>query len=197
MRDETVRSVWEIETRDGGGGVARAVADWASGRVTKGEGTEDENVVPRTVSAGAMVELREITKDTVRAVCGLQVAPAQRRFVAPNAVSLAEALFEPHAWYRAVVTDGLAVGFAMLYLDTEIADYSLWRLMIADGLQGRGYGRSALDLIVAHVRALPGATRLLVSWVPGPGSPEPFYLRFGFEPTGEIESGEIVAALPL
>lgn len=51
--------------------------------------------------------------------------------------------------------------------------------------------------MAAHVRTLPGATRLLVSRVPGSGSPEPFYLGLGFEPTGEIESGEVVAALTL
>ena len=197
LDDETVRAVFEIEAGGGGGRVADAVAEWASARVAAGEEAGSGDVVPRTVSAGAVVELREITKDTVRAVCGLHVAPAQRRFVAPNAVSLAEALFEPHAWYRAIVADGFPVGFAMLYVDVETTDYFLWRLMIADGLQGRGYGRGALDLIAAHVRRLPGATRLLVSWVPGPGSPEPFYLGLGFQPTGEIEAGGIVAALPL
>jgi hypothetical protein len=39
------------------------------------------------------VTLREITSGTVNAVLKLSVAPEQQRFVAPNAVSLAEALF--------------------------------------------------------------------------------------------------------
>ena len=35
----------------------------------------------------------------------------------------------------------------------------------------------------------------MTSWVPGDGSPEGFYLGFGFEPTGEIEDGELVGRL--
>ena len=37
----------------------------------------------------------------------------------------------------------------------------------------------------------------LVSWQPGPGGPAGFYRELGFVPTGEVEDGEIVAALAL
>ena len=158
---------------------------------------------PRPVADGGVVELREVTGETVRAVCRLAVAPGQRHLVAPNAVSLAEAMFSPHAWFRAIHADGIPVGFVMLSLDPTGADnggvpeFYLWRLMIGEGHQGHGYGREAIRLIVDHVRALPGATGLLVSWVPGEGSPEPFYLGLGFVPTGEVDDGEVVARLAL
>ncbi len=48
------------------------------------------------------VSLREVTADTVRAICKLEVAPAQRGLVAPNAVSIAQAHFEPAAWFRGI-----------------------------------------------------------------------------------------------
>jgi diamine N-acetyltransferase len=48
------------------------------------------------------VELREITSETVRAICELEVTPDQRSFVAPNAVSIAEAHFTPGHWMRAI-----------------------------------------------------------------------------------------------
>lgn len=158
---------------------------------------------PRSVRDGAVLELREITHETVRAVCRLAVAPSQRHLVAPNAVSLAEALFSPHAWYRAITADGVPVGFVMLSDDPAgernagRPEYFLWRLMIADGLQGYGFGRRAVELLVDHVRTRPGATELLVSWVPGEASPEGFYLGLGFVPTGEVDEGEIVARLAL
>ena len=147
--------------------------------------------------AGGPVELRAITAETVRAICRLAVAPSQSAFVAPNAVSLAEALFEPRAWYRAIYAGETPVGFAMLSIDTGTPTYYLWRLMIADGQQRKGYGRAALAAIVDHVRPLPGATELLVSWVPAPGGPEPFYLGLGFVPTGAVHDGEVEARLPL
>jgi diamine N-acetyltransferase len=153
--------------------------------------------LPRTVAAGALVELREITFATVRAICRLEVAPAQKGFVAPNAVSIAEAHFAPTAWFRAIYADDVPVGFLMLDLDTDKAEYHLWRLMVAAGFQGRGYGRRALELAIAHVRRQPAATALLTSWVPGDGTPEPFYLGLGFVQTGEIDEGEVVGRLTL
>lgn len=174
---------------------AAGVAGWAEARRAAGEAATGRE--PRSVRDGAIVELREVTRDTVRAICILQVAPGQRGFVAPNAVSFAEALFEPKAWFRAIVADDVPVGFAMLSIDPDASEYYLWRLMIDARYQGQGFGRAALDAIVAHVRSLPGATELLVSWVPEPGGPGPFYEGLGFELTGEVDEGEVVARLRL
>jgi diamine N-acetyltransferase len=143
------------------------------------------------------VELREVTADTVRQICRLSVAPGQEDFVAPNAVSIAEAYFEPKAWFRAIYADDVPVGFIMLEDDAATAEYTLWRLMIADGFQGRGYGRRAVELLIEYVRTRPRATALMTSWVPGEGNPEPFYLKLGFVPTGEVDEGEIVGRLAL
>jgi diamine N-acetyltransferase len=157
--------------------------------------TDDPGAPPRSVVDGANVELCEITADTVRAICDLRVAPGQERFVAPNAVSIAEAHFSPLAWFRAICADGRPVGFLMLEDDPDKGEYYLWRLMIGDGFQGLGYGRRAIELLVDHVRNRPGAKELLTSWVPGEGGPAEFYRRLGFEPTGEVHDGEIVGRL--
>ena len=174
---------------------AAGVGAWAEGRRAAGEAAPSRE--PRSVAEGGTVELHEVTRETVRAVSLLQVAEGQRGLVAPNAVSFAEAMFEPKAWFRAIVVDGVPVGFVMLSIDTETAEYYLWRFMVDERYQGRGYGRAAIELVVEHVRALPGATQLLVSWVPGPGGPERFYAALGFRPTGEVEDDEVVASLPL
>ena len=185
---------------EGGPPLADTIAAWAAAREAAGEGAGDPAPTRRSVRDGAVVELREVTKDSVRAICRLQVAPSQRGFVAPNAVSFAEALFEPRAWCRAIYADDVPVGFVMLSLDPagdEGPEYFLWRLMIADGLQGLGYGRRAVELVADHVRTLPGARELLVSWVPEDGGPEDFYLGLGFERTGEVDDGEVVGRLRL
>lgn len=145
----------------------------------------------------AAVSLREVTRDTVRAVCRLQVAPGQEGLVASNAVSIAEAYFQPKAWFRAVYADEEMVGFVMLYEDPDKAEYYLWRLMIAGGHQRRGYGQQAIGLVVDRLRTLPGARELLTSCVPGEGGPRPFYERLGFIATGEVDDGEEVLRLPL
>jgi diamine N-acetyltransferase len=53
-----------------------------------------------------------------------------------------------------------------------------------------------LDQLIARLRA-EGHQRLVVSWVDAPGGPRPLYERYGFLPTGEIDDGEVVAALSL
>ncbi len=174
---------------------SEGVAGWSEGRRAAGEGAVA--TTPRSVRDGGRVELREVTRETVRAVCLLQVAVEQRGFVAPNAVSFAEAMFEPKAWFRAVVADDVPVGFVMLSVDPAAHEYYLWRFMIDVRYQSRGYGRAALIQVVEHVRTLPDATELLVSWVPAAHGPEPFYRAFGFEPTGEIDEGEVVGRLRL
>ena len=171
------------------------IAAWAAARRAGGELPEPG--VVRSVKDGAIVELREVSEDNVRAICLLQVEPDQGRFVAPNAVSLAQAMFSPLAWFRATYADDTPVGFALLSIDTEKAEYYLWRFMIDGRFQGLGYGRAAIGLIVDHIRTLPGATQLMTSWVPLPGGPEPFYRGLGFEPTGDVDDGEVVARLSL
>lgn len=143
------------------------------------------------------VELREVTAETVRAVCDLRVGPGQERFVAPNAVSIAEAHFSDKAWFRAIYAGDTPVGFIMSYEDADTPEYFMWRLMIDHRCQGRGYGRRAVELLVERVRTLPGATRLLTSYVPGPGGPAGLYHSLGFVDTGEVDGGEHVTALEL
>jgi diamine N-acetyltransferase len=143
------------------------------------------------------VELREVTGETVRDICRLKTTPEQESFVAPNAMSFAEAYFEPKAWFRAVYANETPVGFVMLYDDREARQYFLWRLMVDARHQRLGYGRAAVELVVAEVLTRPGATELKVSWIPGDGGPEVFYLRLGFVLTGEVDEGEVVARLPL
>lgn len=144
-----------------------------------------------------VVSLREVTKETVRAICNLAVAESQKGFVAPNAVSIAQAHFEPKAWFRAVYADETPVGFVMLFDDPEAPEYYLWRFMIDARYQHLGYGRLALEQVIAYVRERPGAVELLTSYVPGDGCPQPFYLKLGFQETGESEGGENVLRLAL
>jgi len=69
--------------------------------------------------------------------------------------------------------------------------------MVDAGYQGRGIGRAALQLVVDHVRGKGPFDALELSYVPGPGCPEPFYLSLGFRHTGRTDGDEVVLELPL
>lgn len=149
------------------------------------------------------VTLREISAETVRAVTRLQVRDEQAHFVASNAVSLAQALFAPEAWYRAIYAGEQLAGFVMLYDESLRAappatpQVVVWRLMVDRDFQGRGVGKAALALVVEHVRAKRIFSNLELSYVPGPGCAEPFYRKLGFVPTGKVDDGEVVLSLAI
>ena len=140
------------------------------------------------------VELREITSETVRAICELEVAAEQRSFVAPNAVSIAEAHFTPGHWMRAIYADGQPVGFVLTF-DEPSEGYFLWRFMIAEGHQRRGIGRRAIEeQVLEHWREL-GVTAARTSVVPSNTGATRLYESLGFRLTGEEEDGELVMSL--
>ncbi len=152
------------------------------------------------------VELIEITPETVRRIGQLDRAFSQRRFVSSVYESYGDALVPPmhdgtrvQPWFRAIVADGQPVGFMMVAepMPTQPHPY-LWRLMVDWRHQGRGIGRAAIG-VLAQQRAAAGATHLLLSCTAGvTGSPEPFYLRLGFERTGTVnEWGETEMIAPL
>jgi diamine N-acetyltransferase len=141
--------------------------------------------------------IAELTPDTVEAAVKLELAPGQERFVAPVAMSLAEAYVTPTAWPRVILDHGEVVGFIMGNFDpgNEVSAFraGIWRLNIAGAAQGRGVGRFAVAELEAEA-ARRGVETITVMWERGDGGPEGFYRRLGFEPTGEELFGEVVAA---
>lgn len=150
------------------------------------------------------ISLREITEDNAASVGALDVTPDQTRFVSSVADSLAEAAEVPQAnpWVRAVYADELPVGFLMLAWNVDplppgiIGPWFLWKLLIDHRHQGLGYGREVMRQVVELIRD-EGGTELLTSYAVGDSSPAAFYEALGFEPTGDIHDGEVLARLPL
>lgn len=143
----------------------------------------------------AAVTLREITIDTVRAVCELELAPGQEAYVAPAAFTAAEGAYDPEAWTPAVHLGETVVG-VLLVLFTEPARPRLVRFMVGAPWQRRGIGRRALALAAEHARER-GARELRVSHRRGPGEPGGFYRACGFAETGEEDRGEPLLRLAL
>ncbi len=146
---------------------------------------------PQPVTRAAHISLREVNANTVRTICNLQVKESQKGFVAPNAVSISQAYFEPKAWFRAIYADETPVGFVMLFDDPDEPMYFLWRFMIAAEYQSLGFGHQAINLLEEYVRTRPKATELYVSYVPEEGGPGPFYRKCGFVETGKLHGDEV------
>jgi diamine N-acetyltransferase len=134
-----------------------------------------------------VVSLREITAETVRAICELETHEAQSGFVAPNAVSIAQAHFNSAAVFRAIYAGEEPVGFIMWRPEDDGASCFLWRFMIDGRHQGEGYGRAAIALWLESLPA-QGYKRARLSYVPGAAGPHGFYLARGFRDTGETRA---------
>ena len=151
------------------------------------------------------IELKDITYDNLKDVISIYdtLSEADKKHVAPNVVSLAEAYLNYSiAWPRAITLDNQVIGFVMLGLDNFIADkedhpvYFLWRLMIATEFQNQGYGKQLLDQVVQKCKE-ENIRYLYVSSTRYDDMPYKMYLSYGFKDTGREEDGEQILKLKI
>jgi diamine N-acetyltransferase len=158
------------------------------------------------------VTLRDIVTDADRAaVLRLRRKPGQERYLGSMASHFEDAAAYPQScprmWSVHDAADGALVRFAMIsddipqaVLDFDediVGPYFLWRLLIDAPFQGRGYGRATIAAVADYVRSRPGGDVLFTSCEPGEGSPQPFYLQYGFVKTDRVADGEEVLRLDL
>ena len=161
----------------------------------------------------SMVRLEEINGKNVWEVLKLKVSEEQKAFVAPNDISIIEAYIAVSHHGKAFpfgIYDGeVPVGFCMIGFGTDDEwedapaaardSYNLWRLMIDERYQGRGYGKAAMALILDYIRSEPcgPAESCWLSYEPENQRAKALYASFGFRETGEFDGDEAIAVLKL
>ena len=145
-----------------------------------------------------MVTFREINGDNFQECFNLKVADSQKNFVASNIYSLAQAwVFPKAAMPFAIYSGDTMVGFVMMNYDDEDNTYGIWRFMIDERYQRKGYGKAALQLAIAYLRDKFKATEIYLSFEPENTVAERLYSSAGFRPTGEVDDGEVVMCLKI
>lgn len=163
-----------------------------------------------------MLHLEKVNSKNLCDILELDVAESQKDFVAPNDSSILSA-------YVAIDTDCFAfpfgifdgktpVGFVMigfneaaLYESWEnppkvlINNYNIWRLMIDEKYQKKGYGKEALKLALEFIRTWPcgKAEYCAIAYDPKNVVAKKLYASFGFVENGEMDGDESVAVLKL
>ena len=153
-----------------------------------------------------MTEFRIVTKKDLIPLFGLSLKNEQWNFVARPATTLAQAAYEDGAEVFGMWGGDTPVGMIATIdfadpgasLDPGDPDdvIYVWRLLIDEAHQRRGYGRMALDFAAEKARAL-GRRGVLLTSVDSPGSAIPFYEAYGFKKTGRIIDDEVELSLDL
>jgi diamine N-acetyltransferase len=195
---------------DAENGPMLAAMDRAGYRVAPGSWHQWHDRASVVIAAdGTPLTLRDVEITDRAALMALRRGPGQDRYLGSMESHFEDAIedarAEPRMW--ALHAGDTVVGFVMISdgipqerLDADddiVGPYFLWRLLVDAGYQGRGYGAAAIDLVVDYLASRPGAAVLLTSCKAGAGSPQPFYLHYGFTHTGIVKWGEDLLSLDL
>ena len=148
-----------------------------------------------------MVEFVEINEKNYEAVLKLEVSEAQKasKFVAPNVRSLADAYLYREAgdvFAYAVQDEETVVGFVLLDEDEEEKEYMIWRMMVGQEYQGKGYGRAIVEKVMAMFEADSRFDVLIADFVKGNDVMRKLLESLGFEYGGfDEENNEYVMKL--
>ena len=160
-----------------------------------------------------MLRIEKINGKNVWEILKLRVSESQKEFVAANDVSIIEAYTtvtaNGFAFPFGIYDDKIPVGFMMIGYDSadywedtpDIAreNYSLWRLMIDENYQKKGFGSEAVALGLDFIKSFPcGRSEYCwLSYEPENEVARQLYRSFGFVETGDTVGGEIIAVLKL
>ncbi|MBE6936101.1 MAG: GNAT family N-acetyltransferase [Ruminococcaceae bacterium] len=160
-----------------------------------------------------MLRLEKINGRNVWKILNLRVAESQKSYVAANDKSIIEAYICVAAGGRVfpfgIYDDDTPVGFLMIGygVDDDWDDapavardsYNIWRLMIDEQHQRKGYGRQALSLALRFIETMPCGTAetCWLSYEPENVVARCLYREFGFRETGEMDGDEIIAVRSL
>ena len=146
-------------------------------------------------------ELRRIDHKNAAKCIALSVTEEQGKFIASNEKSLREAAENPAvARPFAIYIDDQMVGFTMFAFDVDCEDpggrYWLWRFMIDQAFQHRGYGHAALNAVIRYFKE-QGADSIRLSTEAHNSRAISLYHEFGWRENGEMNDEEIVLELAL
>ena len=111
-------------------------------------------------------------------------------FVASNALSIVQSVYEDGWIIKAIEHDGELIGFTMFGWNEEEGFYELCRIMIDRTMQNKGYGTQAIQLILDEMKARFGCKEVYLSTDPENAVGIHVYEKIGFQPEDSSDSDE-------
>ena len=101
-------------------------------------------------------------------------------FVASNALSIVQSVFENGWVIKAIEHEGELIGFTMFGFCEEEDFYELCRIMIDKHYQNKGYGTQAIRMILDEMRSRFGCKEVYLSTDPENAVGRHVYEKIGF-----------------
>ena len=101
-------------------------------------------------------------------------------FVASNALSIVQSVYENGWVIKAIEHEGELIGFTMFGWSEEEEFYELCRIMIDREAQNKGYGTQAIQLILDEMKARFGCKEVYLSTDPENAVGRHVYEKIGF-----------------
>jgi len=143
-----------------------------------------------------MLHLETITKDNWLKAISLRVREDQTKFVASNAVSLAQLNFLENFQAKGIYHGEEMIGFTLYGIDEDDNEYWIYRMMIDQKHQGKGFGKKAIQLVIddiMHIKENHHQT-ITLSYEPTNEHAKRVYEKMGFqEIEGLLIGGEQVS----
>lgn len=136
-----------------------------------------------------MIKIKPVDEANFMAVVQLEMTPAQKeaKWLSDNVFSLAQCwLYRenndcfPHAIYW----QDEVVGFVLMEIDADSQELLIWRLMIGQQFQGKGYGRQAVQAIIDNAAINYPERRLVADYVSGNEAMKQLLMGLGFKQVG-------------
>ena len=137
-----------------------------------------------------MIKLEEITADNFEDVLNLKVSKNQENFVSTTAYSLAQAyVYRENAYPFAIYADDTLVGFIMFGFYESRNQYTLWKFLIDEKYQNKGYGKIALLLGIEYMKKQHDIKEMYTGVSIDNNVAERLYYSVGLQLTGLVENG--------
>ena len=144
--------------------------------------------------------LKPVDENNFLEIFRLQLGEGQERFVSHQIRSLAQAyVYRAQCQPFGIFEGETAVGYVMVIYDDDVPEYDVWHMMIDASLQGNGYGKAALRLVLDYIRQQPfGPSNRVALTCHRDNAPAlALYAQMGFALTGAEDEDEVELALTM
>jgi diamine N-acetyltransferase len=138
------------------------------------------------------VKIVELNAENWYDCCELEISTEQKKYIEPNAISIAQSKFEPTLKPYAIYLNEKVVGFLMYNsVQEELDGYWVYRIMVDKEFQGKGIGKAATKLMLTEMAKLTNSKKVVVGYHPENLGAHHLYASLGFIDEGHRFGKEI------